>query len=86
MALEKFHYTTPAGVKVILPKFASLPFGVMRKVRKEGEAESMFAIIEELADPKALEQLDKMNMIEIRDLFAAWMEDSKVTLGESKAS
>lgn len=86
MALEKFHYATPEGVKIVLPKFATLPFGVMRKVRKEGEAESMFAIVEALADTKTLEQLDSMNMLAIRDLFDAWMKDSQVTLGESKAS
>lgn len=86
MAMENFHYTTSAGVKLVLPKFANLPFGVMRKARSQGEAESMFAIVEALADPKALEVIDALSMVEIRDLFSAWMEDSKVSLGESTAS
>lgn len=85
MATEQFHYTSTEG-KITLPHFKHVPFGVVRKLRKEDDDEALFALFEQVADAKALKVLDKLGMEEVADLFAKWQEASKVTVGESSAS
>lgn len=86
MALEKFHYTTAAGEKVTLPKFKSVSAGVIRRVRKESQAEQIFTVLEDLADEATLRLVDDLDAQEFNEFVQAWQEDSKVTLGESSAS
>lgn len=45
MALEKFHYEH-GNKKISLPKFNQLPFGTMRKIRRESMEEQMFLMSE----------------------------------------
>lgn len=82
MALEKFHYEYE-GKKFTLPKFDQLPFGVIRKLRKESEDEQFFQMFELAADEKALAIIDTMGMKDIEELVTAWQKDSGVTSGES---
>lgn len=82
MALEKFHYEF-GGKKLTLPKFDQIPFGVIRKMRKESAEEQMFLMFEQLADDKALEVIDEMPTAEIEKLVEAWQKDGGVTKGES---
>jgi hypothetical protein len=85
LALEKFHHKI--GSKTIaLPKFENIPFGVLRKLRKESEVEQFFGIVEEVADAKTLTTLDTLTMPEVRDLMAAWQKNSAADMGESSAS
>ncbi|STC97534.1 hypothetical protein [Corynebacterium renale] len=88
MATEQFHYTTESKKKLTLPHFGNLPFGVVRKLRKEEESEQIFLVFEELFknDPKQLEILDEMGQSEVMDLIAAWQKASGVTVGESQES
>ena len=83
---QDFTYTTEAGATITLPPFSTIPFGVIRKLRNEPEQEQVFLLVEELADPAALEQIDRLGMAEIGVLFAGWQEQAKVNLGESSAS
>lgn len=85
MALEKFHKTVKGG-QVTLPHFKNLPFGLLRKYRKEDEGEQLFGILEEVADQKSLDLLDKLTVEEVAELTKEWQEASQVTLGESEAS
>lgn len=82
MALEKFHYTYN-GKKITLPKLDQLPFGVMRKIRKEPDEEQFFQMFELAADAKALAIIDQMSMADINDLVTAWQKDANITVGES---
>mgnify|MGYP007087611768 CR=1 FL=1 len=83
---ERFHYTLEDGREIVLPHFKNLPFGVVRKLRKEDEAEQLFSLVEQVADDNALAIIDTLGMSEIETLFAAWQKDSGVTVGESSAS
>lgn len=85
MTMEKFHYTTTAG-KVSLPKFKTLKFGVVRKLRTMPEYEQVYFLLEQAADDKTLAILDELQMEELGALLTAWQEDSMVTVGESEAS
>lgn len=82
MALEKFHYEHD-GKKFTLPKFDQLPFGVIRKLRKESDEEQFFQMFELAADAKALDVIDTMGMKDIEELVTAWQKDAGVSQGES---
>lgn len=86
MALEKFHYTTDGGEKITVPKFKTVPAGVIRRVRKESQAEQIFTVLEALADEATLALVDDLDADEFNRFVQAWQEDSKVTMGESSAS
>ncbi len=81
-----FTYTTEAGQTIALPPFSQIPFGVIRKLRSEPEAEQVFGLVERIASEEALAVIDTLDMGEIQLLFAAWQEAAKVTVGESSAS
>lgn len=86
MALEKFYYTHGKG-KITLPKFDQLPFGLIRKLRKEEDGEVLFALFERVLenDEKSLEILDTLPMGEVQKLFSEWQKDSEANAGESLA-
>lgn len=80
-----FSYDSPAG-KVELPKFAELPFGVLRKMRKMDEDEVPFFLIEATATESNLEIVDTLSIEQVGELFTAWQADSGITAPESSAS
>ena len=94
MALEKFHYTIPAEkvagskpIDIALPKFNQIPFGIMRKLRKENDAEQLFGLLESLVDAKlmdeaSLEALDTLGIEEVTDMMTAWQKDAGVSIPE----
>lgn len=89
MAMEKFHHTVDIDGEehtIDLPKFSNIPFGVIRKMRKETEAEQMFMLVETIADENTLALIDQLGMGQMEDLFVAWQKDSGITVGESSAS
>lgn len=83
MALEKFYFTHNKE-KITLPKFENLPYGLIRKLRKEDDGEVLFALFEKLfeEDEKSMEVLDTMTMKEVQDMFVKWQEDSEAKPGE----
>ncbi|QIS16410.1 hypothetical protein [Nocardia arthritidis] len=84
--MEKFSYTAKSGKKITLPRFDNIPFGVIRTLRKEGETEQFFGLIEGVCGAKDLAVIDTMTQAEVRELMTAWQRDSSVDLGESSAS
>ena len=83
MAMEKFLYTTKDGKKISLPRFENIPFGVIRKLRKEPEAEQFFGLLEAVASKKDLDVIDGLMQEEVGDLMDKWQKNSGVELGES---
>lgn len=83
MALEKFYFTHGKG-KITLPKFDQLPFGLIRKLRKEEDGEVLFALFESVLkdDSKSLELLDELTMGEVQTLFTEWQKDVESKPGE----
>lgn len=86
MATEKFHYTTEAGDKIVLPRYKHLKAGLIRRVRKLSQVDQIFTALEEVGDEKVLAILDDLDQTEMNDFVAAWQSDSQVKPGESKAS
>ena len=82
MALEQFTYKV--GNRVIkLPKFDNIPFGVVRKLRKQSEEEQFFGLIEAVTSEKDLELLDTLGQSQIVELMEAWQKDGGVEMGKS---
>lgn len=87
MALEKFHYTTEAGVKITLPKFMQgLTTGFVRRIRKMDPGSQLFEIVEAVADEETLALIDDLGPAEFGELAKAWQKDAGIDLGESSAS
>ena len=87
MALEKFHYTTEAGVKITLPKFMQgIKTGLVRKIRKLEPGSQVFEIVEAVADEETLALIDELGPEEFGELVKAWQKDAGIDLGESSAS
>lgn len=86
MSLEKFHHKLADGREITLPHFKNLPFGVIRKLRKEDEAEQLFGLVEQVADADTLAVIDTLEMADIEAMFASWQKASEITVGESSGS
>ncbi|UVK62931.1 tail assembly chaperone [Gordonia phage Hexbug] len=87
---EKFHFKIVTGEdndgdvvreKVTLPRFKSIPFGLIRKNRSLPEAEQFFALLESVASEEDLAKIDKAPQSEVEKLMDAWQEDSGVSVG-----
>lgn len=86
MATEKFHYTFD-GVELVIPKFADLPMGVIRKARKaKDEADQVFGILEAVMGEESPELaiIDSMNGAQFSDFLAEWTQGAP--MGESSSS
>lgn len=88
MATEKFHYTTNAGTKIVLPKFDQIPTGIIRKSRRLAPEDQMFAVLEAYLgdESKQMAAIDELPTGELKDFVTAWQKDSGVDAGESSAS
>lgn len=69
--------------KLVLPKYENLPFGLIRKFRKLGEAEQLFSLLEAILTEKDLEALDGAAQSEVGKMMTAWQKDAGIELGES---
>lgn len=85
MALEQFHHTF-RGQEITLPHYKHIPVGVVRRLRKENEAEQLFGLLEAVATPDALEVIDQMGAEDLQEMMAVWQAASRVSMGESSAS
>lgn len=86
MTTEKFHYKTPAGDEIIIPKFKHLSAGLIRSVRRSSAEDQIFTALEDVADEDTLAFVDAMTQEQMNDFVLAWREDSGVGVGESKRS
>jgi hypothetical protein len=82
---EDFTFESSVGA-ITVPSMAMVPFGVMRKARKESGMEQTFAVIEAIASPEALELIDQLGAREIAAFNEAWAAHSGASMGESSAS
>lgn len=87
MATEKFHFDIPGTKKkIIIPRFDSVRPGLIRKVRKEGDTEVFFTVLEALADEKTLDIIDNLDKDTFSAFAKAWQEAANTSVGESSAS
>jgi len=88
MALEKFHYETKAGDKIVLPKFDTIPTGILRRTRNMNGQDQMFAVLETLLgdDSKEMAAIDLIPSGELKGFIADWQKDAGIDMGESSAS
>jgi hypothetical protein len=75
--------TELAGVEVRLPSLAFLRPGLVRQVRRMGQADAMFTLFELCLSKAALDEVDKLDADEFDDFCKEWNEHSGVSLGES---
>lgn len=87
MTMEKFHYQA-GDVEIVLPHFAQLPLGVVRKTRHLADDEKFFVILETLMPEGSPElgALDAMGVDEVSTFMEQWQAAGNVGLGESKDS
>jgi hypothetical protein len=75
------------GVDIVLPRFDSLPLGIIRKSRKiTDEIDRFFTIIEYLFEEgsEELNAIDKLSgEEEILSFMTEWIGTEEVSLGES---
>jgi hypothetical protein len=82
---EDFTFESSVG-PITVPSMSMIPFGVMRKARKEPGAEQTYAVIEAIASPEALALIDQLPAREIAAFSEAWAAHSGASVGESAAS
>ena len=85
MTMEKFHWTSPSGVEIVLPHMNKIKASVIRRHRKSDPVDFIFSVLEEVADEDMLSRADELGMDEINDLFVAWQE-AGASVGESVSS
>lgn len=85
MATEKFHWTSPAGVEIVLPHMNKIKAGIVRRHRKADAIDFIFSVLEEVADADMLAKADELEAEEINDLFEKWQE-AGASVGESAGS
>lgn len=83
--MEKFHWTSPSGVEIVLPHMDKMPAGVIRKHRKSDPVDFVFSVLEDVSDDAMLAKVDALSLPEVNALFEAWQE-AATTVGESAGS
>ena len=80
---DSFTFEHPdTGEQCHLP--TRIRFGVLRNALKSGgDIEQVIAILEQVADPEALEAIDVMTVPEVNALVARWQEAIGATLGDT---
>lgn len=84
MAFEKFHWTSPTGVEIVLPHLSKIKGGLLRKYRKLDEMDMVFSIIEDVVDDETLVKLDDLDQEELQNFMKDWQAGASV--GESSGS
>lgn len=84
MAFEKFHWQSPSGVEITLPRMDQISAGILRRHRKENEIDFMFSLLEETSDTETLAKLDDLSFSDLNALSEKWQ--ATITVGESSGS
>jgi len=82
---EKFHWTSPAGVEIVLPHMNKIKAGIIRKYRKSDSVDFIFSVLEDVSDDEMLARADDLDATEINDMFEAWQK-AGAAVGESSGS
>lgn len=85
MATERFHWTSPAGVEIVLPHMNKIKAGIIRRHRKEEPVDFIFSVLEEVGDEAAIAKVDELEASALNDLFEKW-QAAGASLGESSGS
>lgn len=81
---EMFHWTSPDGVEITLPRLDQIKAGVLRRNRTKDPVDMLFSILEDVGDDKTLAKVDDLSMPALNSLMEKWQ--AEVSLGESSGS
>ena len=81
---EKFHWTSPDGVEITLPRLDQIKAGVLRRNRTKDPVDMLFSILEDVGDDETLAKVDDLSMPALNALMEKWQ--AEVSLGESSGS
>lgn len=81
---EKFHWTSPDGVEITLPRLDQIKAGVLRRNRTKDPVDMLFSILEDVGDDETLAKVDDLSMPALNSLMEKWQ--AEVSLGESSGS
>lgn len=84
MTMEKFHWTSPSGVEIVLPHMGKIKAGIIRRHRKEEPVDFIFSVLEETADTETLAKVDDLDQTDLNTLVEKWQAGASV--GESAGS
>jgi hypothetical protein len=84
MTFEKFHWTSPEGVEISLPRMDKIKAGIIRRHRKEEPTDFIFSVLEETADAETLAKVDDLDTTDLNTLVEKWQAGASV--GESAGS
>lgn len=85
MSMEKFHWTSPSGVEIVLPHMNKIKAGILRRHRKSDPVDFIFSVLEDVSDEEMIGRVDELDMGDIDDLFSEWQR-AGVPVGESSRS
>ncbi len=85
MTMEKFHWTSPAGVEIVLPHMNKIKAGILRRHRKSDPVDFIFSVLEDVSDEAMIAKVDELDMGDIDDLFGEWQK-AGASVGESSGS
>lgn len=74
MTLEQFHWTSPAGVEIVLPRMDKIKAGTIRRHRKEEGVDFIFSVLEETSDESTLAKVDELETTDLNALVEAWQK------------
>jgi hypothetical protein len=72
---EKFHWTSPSGVEIILPRMGKLPAKLLRDTRKLEAEDRMWTLLEEAATKEVLAKIDTLAVDDLNAFAEAWQGD-----------
>ncbi|MGM7646554.1 hypothetical protein ACSVDM_16765 [Nocardia sp. JW2] len=71
------------GAEIVLPSLSYLKPGLVRRIRRLGDVDAMYTLLELSLTPEALVVLDEMDPDAYHQLLEAWRAHSGLSLGES---
>ncbi|MGW2664146.1 hypothetical protein ACWCW7_24560 [Nocardia tengchongensis] len=71
------------GVEIQLPSLTYLKPGLVRRIRRLGDVDAMYTLLELSLTPAALAALDDMDPDAYHEMLEAWRAHSGISLGES---
>ncbi|MFE3100280.1 hypothetical protein [Nocardia tengchongensis] len=79
---DDFHYQVD-GIDIELPSLTYLKPGLVRRIRRLGDVDAMYTLMELTVSPEALAALDDMDPDAYHEMLEAWRAHSGISLGES---
>lgn len=81
---ERFHWQSPDGVEIALPRLDQIKAGVLRRNRTKDPVDMLFSILEDVGDDETLAKVDDLSMPALNELMEKWQ--AEVSVGESGRS